>query len=599
VTSVDPPRPDPKGNPYLEHVKDQYVTGKMSRRQFMQYATVLGMSVSAAATFLAACGGGNEAAGPATPTEAGGGEGATTADGGEGIVQGAFGPELAGTPVRGGTYRIASQVAEIDHPHRLSWGYTANILRQSFEYLTYQDRDNIVYPYLLEKWDVNDAVDVYTLHLRQGIKWTDGKPFTADDVVYNFKSWFDPKVGSSVLGLISQYLTLDGVQKIDDHTVQLNLEHPYVGLPYDLYHYPAQILPNGWEPPDIKAGESLVPKVIGTGPYLLKEFEVGKAARSIRNPDYWDTRSHDGKALPYIDEIIWTDLGTEEATSQAAIDSGQVDSIFGPGPGAYQKFFKDDRFTSLRLKSANTYLIRMRVDMEPFTDVNVRTAFKLLQDRANILNTSYFGLGETNFDSHFTSAQPDFVQKPVPPQDIEKAKQLLAASSAWQAWGSKQIKMTAKNDTREEPVICEQYKRSCDQAGINIKLDIKPAANYWPQWNNYFFGVTGWGHRPLGTMVNALAYTKAALPTKDAPGNWNETRWTNDEFERLLNQATATVDLEERKKITSRMEDIQIAEAGFGLPYAFNVFNIDAKKIKGNLGHPFQFLQVTRAWIQS
>src|SRR5207244_519107 len=140
-----------------------------------------------------------------------------------------------------------------------------------------------------------------------------------------------------------------------------------------------------------------------------------------------------------------------------------------------------------------------------------------------------------------------------------------------------------KNDTREEPVMAELFKRSAAQAGVNIKLDIRPASQYWPEWNNYFFGITSWGPRPLGTMVNALAYTKAALPTKDAPGNWNETRWTNDEFERLLNQATATVDIEERKKLTSRMEDIQIAEAGFGLPYFTNVFGIDAKRVIGNI----------------
>src|SRR5205807_1248204 len=150
------------------------------------------------------------------------------------------------------------------------------------------------------------------------------------------------------------------------------------------------------------------------------------------------------------------------------------------------------------------------------------------------LNTAYFGLGSTNFDAHWGPSNPDYVAKPIPAQDIAKAKELLAASQAWQSWGNKPIKLTAKNDTREEPVMAELFKRSAAQAGVNIKLDIRPASQYWPQWNNYFFGITGWGPRPLGTMVNALAYTKAALPTKDAPGNWNETRWTNTEFEKLL-----------------------------------------------------------------
>jgi ABC-type transport system substrate-binding protein len=219
VTYLEPPRPNPKGNPYIEHVKDQYVTHKISRKQFMQLATALGVSVPAASMFLAACGGDDDAAAPPaaepTATEAGAttGEAAATEQiGGMDVVMGKYGPEAAGTPVRGGTYRIASQIAEIDHPHRLAWGYTANVLRQSFEYLTIYDRDSIAYPYLLESWDVNDTVDVWTLNLRQGVKWHDGKDFTADDVLYNFKSWFDPKVGSSVFGLIVQYMKPAGVE---------------------------------------------------------------------------------------------------------------------------------------------------------------------------------------------------------------------------------------------------------------------------------------------------------------------------------------------------------------------------------------------------
>jgi peptide/nickel transport system substrate-binding protein len=400
-----------------------------------------------------------------------------------------------------------------------------------------------------------------------------------------------------VYGLIVQYMSPDGVEKVDDLTVRLNFDKPYVGLPYDLYHYPAMIIPNNWEPPDLEAGEQLQPLVIGTGPYLLAELKTGEGARVTRNPEYWGM-GRDGQPLPYIDEIVWTDLGTDSAPQQAALDSGQVDSIFGPGPEGYQRFGQDDRFRTILINTAQTFVIRMRVDQEPFTDVNVRTAFKLLQDRENILNTAYFGLGETNFDAHFAPAHPDYVEKEIPAQNIEEAKRLLAESSVWQAWGNKQIEMTAKNDTRAEPIICEQFKRAADQAGINLKLNVLPATTYWPEWNNYHFGVTGWAHRPLATMVNALAYTKAALPTADAPGNWNETRWTNDQFEQLLKDATATIDIEERKQITSQMEDIQIAESGIGLPFFFSTINIDAKRIVGNLGHVNDYLQGSRAWIE-
>jgi peptide/nickel transport system substrate-binding protein len=349
----------------------------------------------------------------------------------------------------------------------------------------------------------------------------------------------------------------------------------------------------------VKAGTPLASNVVGTGPFILKSYEVGKTAHAVRNPNYWDKRGLDGKALPYIDEITWTDLGTEAATSEAALQSGQIDSFFRPGPDSFQRFAKKKGFTTVSLPSAQTVLIRMRTDMEPFTDVNVRTAFKLIQDRANLLNTSYFGLGMTNIDAHFTQSQPDYVPRPIPKQDLERAKQLLASSPTWQKWGNKQIDLYAKNDVHDEPVIAQLYARAAQQAGVNVKAKVVPPPKYWPNWNNFQFGVTGWGHWPLGTMIAALAYTKDVMPTKKSPGAWNETRWTDAKYEKLLDEANATVDIKQRKKITSQMEDIQIATGGFGLPFSLNGFTIDSARVKGEVGHPFGWTLITRAWLSS
>jgi peptide/nickel transport system substrate-binding protein len=577
VTYLEPPRPDPKGNPMLEHVKDQYVTGKMSRRQFMRYSTLLGMSVGAAGTFLAACGG---------------------AEGGEGAApkQTEGGKADLSKAKRGGTYRIGSEIIEVDHPHRLSWVQSSNVLRQVNEYLTITDSENVTHPYLLEKWEVNDGADVWTLHLRQGIKWTDGKDLTTDDVYWNFQSWFDPEVGSSVLGLLGPYLDLNGVEKVDKYTIRLNLKAPQIAVPEHLYHYPAQILQQGYEPPDLKKGESLAARTIGTGPFIMKEFKVGGGAHVVRNPNYW-RKAPDGKPLPFLDEIVWTDLGAESAPYFAALDSGQLDSMYGPDVEGFQHFKDKSGFQVERVQTAQTALIRMRVDMEPFTDKDVRNAFKLVQPREEMANTAYFGAVDLGHDAHFAPADPDYVKKEIPPQDIEQAKALLAGSVVWKKWGRRPVKMTYKNDTRFEPVMAEIFQRSAKEAGIEIALDQRPATEYWPRWNHYHFGITQWTHRPLNTMVNALAYTKEALPPDEKSGNWNETRWTNDEFLGLLDKANATVDLDERLGLISQMEDIQADDGGIGLPMFYNIFNVVANRVKNHRGHPTDYLQVTEAWV--
>lgn len=577
------PRPDPKANPLVEHVKDQFITGRTSRRQFLRQATVLGVSLSAAVRFLAACA-------PADDLNGGAAAEPETGDGP------AAAPEATGAPVRGGTYTIDTTVLELDHPHAVANHMVSNVLRQCNEYLTLQGLDGITVPYLLESFEPNDTADVWMLNIRRGVAFTNGDELDADHVLWNFESWLSEDVGSSMLGLISPYLTLGGVEKVNDFTVRLNLERPHVGAAVDLYHYPAHILHRDFEPPNVQAGESVVGTIVGTGPFILEEYSPGEGARVVRNPDYWQI-APDGDPFPYIDEVRWTDLGGEAATRFAALESGQIDSIDTPGPDGLEILGQESGIRIREITSNHCSLFRMRVDVEPFTDKDVRNAFKLLQGRQEMMDTALFGSGVPSPDHHFGPAAPDHVELPVPDQDIERVRQLLENSKVWQAWGDKPIQLTAKGDTRWETVMGEAFQRAAAEVGVNIDLDIRPPSDYWPGWNHYHFGITDWGHRPLNTMLAGLAYTPEALPPDEDSGNWNETRWVNEEFVDLLDRANATPDMDERLEFIQRMQEVQADDGGIGVPFYHNVFEYQKERIKNHVGHPHQFLQITEAWI--
>ena len=105
--------------------------------------------------------------------------------------------------------RIGMRVNEIGRAHATSSVEGSNILRQVCDYLTLTDRDNITHPVLLERWDTSEDLKTWTLHIRPEARWRSGRPFLADDVMWNIKHVLDPATGSSVLGLMRPYMMVD------------------------------------------------------------------------------------------------------------------------------------------------------------------------------------------------------------------------------------------------------------------------------------------------------------------------------------------------------------------------------------------------------
>lgn len=540
-------------HPAIPDMHSDLRRGKISRREFLRLATLLGASFTAAGA-LAGCG--------------------TLA------VTGAQSVKPAGSAAvkRGGTMKIGSALQPVDHPARLAWTQSANQLRQTAEYLTETGPDNITRPWLLDKWETDDDVKTWTLHLRRGISFNNGQTFTAADVIFNFNQWLDPTIGSSV-GSLMAYLSANNIEKIDDYTVRLHLREPQIGVPEHLFHYPALIVPHTFEGDFVK-------QPLGTGPFALTEYIEGERAVFKRRPDYWRAGA-DGQNLPYLDELIYLDLSPDERVE--AMQGGVIDTLYQPRPADWYALKSTPDLNIQSISTAQTSLLKMRVDVEPWTDVRVRNALKLCQDREKIMGITFFNQGDLGIDAHVAPVHPAYCQKPIPAYDPDQAKNLLAEAGYPDGL---RVTLTTKNDQGEED-IAYVLKDLAAPGGFDIELNIVEPAKYWEQWTEVDLGITAWAHRPLGTMALALGYTS---DENGVPVPWNETRWQDNEFDALLRRAEQTLNVETRREMMCQIEDIMQERGPIGVSYWRREWNITRAEFKNVKPHPTGYDLFYNVW---
>ena len=537
-------------HPWIPELEGYLKQGKLSRREFVRYAALLGMS-AAAASHLA------------------------------GLVRprGAFAAE----PTYGGTLKVSAAIQKVTHPAQFSWIMPSNQLRQVAEYLTYTDKDNITHPYLLKNWQASGDLKSWALNLNEGIKFNNGDEFTADDVVFTLNQWLDKDVGSSLLGMMGVYLDPTGIEKTDKYQVKLHLKRPEIAVPEHLFHYPAMVLNHRtFEGDFIKAPH-------GTGPYTLEVYREGERAVVRRRDDYWQ------KGLPYLDGMEFIDMGTEMAPQIAAIQAGEIDMIDlgdATGTDVFQAL-KDHPDVNIQpIATAQTRVLRMRVDMKPWDNNDVRMALKLCQHREKILGLAYFGQGLEGQDFHVYQKHPEYCKKATPAYDPQKAKELLKKAGYPNGLT---VNLAVGTEWADIVRYGEILKQDAMPAGFKINIQTMPTSQYWEKWTEMDLGVTPWTHRPLGTMVLNLAYI---ADDEGKPVPWNETRWVDEEFSSLLKQANGTLDVDERRKIFCKLEDIQWNRGSVGIPYWRNNWFVTRRRVKNVKPHPTAYMLFNTVWLE-
>jgi peptide/nickel transport system substrate-binding protein len=542
-------------HPQWDELASQYRQGKISRRSFLRFSALLGVSVGASAFMH-----------PWNQAYA-----------------------LPAAPRRGGILRVATVVHKVANPAQISWGKSANILRQVAEYLTVTGPDNITRPLLANGWQASEDLKTWTFDLRRGILFSNGDEFSADDVVFTLSMWLNKDAKSSMLGLVGSYLSSTGIEKTGPYQVRLHLKRPEIGLPEHFFHYPAFILNHRtFEGDFLKAPH-------GTGPYTLETYREAEIAVLQARNDYWQ-KGADGKPLPYLNGMSFIEVGTESVPQLAALKSGEVDMIDLSDAGSPSVMLAARKDPDLLVKSVTTSqvrVLRMRTDQKPWTDNRVRQALKICQRRDKILKLAYFNEGSNGQDFHVYPGHPEYCDQPTPDYNPEKALSLL--KDAGYPNGLR-VELCAGSDWTDVMRFAEILKEDAKPAGFDIVIKAMPVSQYWEKWTELKLGITPWTHRPLGTMVLNLAY---GLDDQGQPVAWNETKWVDNEFDQLLIEANGTLDVGRRKDIFCQLEKIQQERGSIGISFWQNLWMVTSRKLKGVEAHPNLYMLFNEAYFES
>jgi peptide/nickel transport system substrate-binding protein len=538
-------------HPYIPELVEQFEARRVDRREFLRTATLLGMSAPVAYGIVGKVLG--ESAIPRARAQA--------------------------TPKQGGILRVGMEVQKMDDPATYSWTQMSNQTRHIAEYLAITGPDNVTRPMLAESWEASDDLKTWTFHLRQGVLWHNGEEFVADHVVWNIERWVNPDLGSSNSGL-STFASLDSVEAVDKHTVRLNLNKPVLSAPEDCYNYPTVILHPSFQPP-------FSDNPIGTGPFTLAELAVGDRCILKRI-----TQTTDGKEFKYwggdvyLDEIHYYHFDADNQLT--AFASGEVDSIYAFGIEQYD-FAEALDGQIVPARTAQTVCCRFRVSEAPFDNKQLRQAIVKATDNTVYRDFVFQGRGDIGENHHVAPVHPEYFQLPPLTRDVEAAKALLE-----EAGYPDGIDLTIDVGNTDGPwhqTLAELWRDQLSEANIRLNINVMPASRYWEIWDKTLFGCTAWTHRPLGTMALSLAY-RTGVP-------WNESTYSNPEFEAALDDAEATLDVEERRAKMEKVEKILQDDVVMVQPVWRPVFTIITEQVKDFPAHPTQYHQFNKVWLDT
>ena len=506
------------------------------------------------------------------------------------------------------TIQLGPDVESID-PALNSAVDGANYILYAFENLLKIDKEGKVVPGLAEKYEISDDQLTWTFHLRDGLKWSDGSDFTAEDFVYSWQRMVDPNVAApyaqTVLGMVEGYdeaigkPDAEGNTTIDPDPTKLKVEAPddktlivHMAKPTPYFDKLAAFVslspvkkdvveanPDGW---------SIDPKTyISTGPFKLTDWKPGSYLMFEKNENYWDA---DSVKLDGIKCLLMED----QNAAFSAYESGDALMI---------KSIPTQEITTLKERAdyyldpiLGTYYLDLNNTLDEFKDSRVREALSLALDRKYVSEvitsgtytpaSGFVSEGVTDWDGtvwqdNITDSSA-YINVEDHAGNLAKAKELLKEAGYENGVGLPEM-VYSTNDASYHKKIAEYLQQAWGELGLKVEVNIVEWKSFTPQRRsgNYQIARDGWVmdyNDPSNILELALT----------GNGN-NNAKYSNPEFDALMEKAATEKDPQTRFGYFHQAEDLMMKDTAMVPLLYYNDFYLQSDKIKGSWHSPDGF----------
>lgn len=499
-------------------------------------------------------------------------------------------------------------------------------------------------PLLASSWEESDDHLTYTFHLRHGVRFSDGEPFDADDVLFSFRAMFHPKVENSTKSLFGT--GKDGypdIEKLDDSTVRMTLKRPdvmFLSSVGSLQMFPEHVLRDTLDPDNptfaetMKAGsDDLRKTVVGTGPFMPVQYKGGEIIRYERNPYSWKV-DKDGRRLPYLDGVIVKILRDTNTQTEQFL-SGGFDLLNSVQPSDIVRFRQQEKdggkfeMHRLGVSLATSWLVLNldpKIDQKTgapvvapykaklFDDVRFRRALSHAVDRKTLIKLFLDNKGEPQFGQTSSGNKAWYSEHTTYPYDPAKAKALLAEMGLADKDGDGfledgegnvvevELQTNVENETRVK--VINRIKEDWTAVGIRAvahPVDFNQLVDALQDGRRFDCILLGWGSGvpPDPLMSRNILLSSSRLhcwyPLQEKPANAWEA-----ENDRLVHEMEGEFDLEKRKAIWSQILEhhaTYLPQIYLFSPIQYAASSKRVRNVRPSLLRPETHHNVEQLWI--